>query len=339
VLLDIELSDTQLLCLLAHDTDPFNRWEAGQRLALRRMLAAVRVEGPIPGQPLDAAYLEAMRTVLRHPSLDAAFKELVLTLPGETYVAEQLDVVDPQRIHAVRETMREQLAEALHDDWIWAFETHKENGAYRPDPTSAGRRALAGMALTMLCLAARENGSPVWPGKALQRFKDASNMTDRFNALLALVSSGQPLAKDALARFHAMFRHEALVLDKWFALQAGATDRGGNILPAVRQLMTHPDFNLRNPNRARSVIFSYCSANPGAFHRSDASGYVFWRERVIELDAFNPQVAARLARALDRWKKLAEPYRSAAREAIARVAAKTDLSNDVREVVTRSLAE
>jgi aminopeptidase N len=164
-------------------------------------------------------------------------------------------------------------------------------------------------------------------------------MTDRFNALSALVVSGQPLAKDALSRFHSMFRHEALVIDKWFALQAGAPDRGGNVLPAVRQLLSHPDFNLRNPNRARSVIFSYCSANPGGFHRPDAAGYKFWSERVIELDGFNPQVAARLARALDRWKKLDEPYRSAAREAIARVAAKPDLSNDVREVVTRSLAD
>jgi aminopeptidase N len=339
VVLDMDLSDAQLLNLLAHDTDAFNRWEAGQRLALRRALAAIRTEGPLPHEPLDAAYLQAMRAVLRHPTLDAAFKELVLTLPSETYIAEQLEVVDPQRVHAVRETMREQLAEALQDDWAWAFDTHKDNGAYRPDPVSTGRRALAGLALTMLCLAARENGSPVWPGKALQRFKDAGNMTDRFNALSALVSSGQPLAQDALARFHGLFRGEALVIDKWFALQAGAPDRGGNVLSAVRQLMAHPDFNLKNPNRARSVIFSYCSANPGAFHRADAAGYVFWSERVLELDAFNPQVAARLARALDRWKKLAEPYRSAAREAIARVAAKADLSNDVREVVTRALAE
>ena len=110
-------------------------------------------------------------------------------------------------------------------------------------------------------------------------------------------------------------------------------------MPAVRQLMARPDFNLRNPNRARSVIFSFCSANPGGFHRTDAAGYVFWSERVIELDGINPQVAARLARALDRWKRLAEPYRSAAREALKRVAAKTDLSNDVREVIERALAE
>ena len=338
VVLEYDYSDAELLILLAHDSDPFNRWEAGQRLALRRALAAVQSSGTVH-QPLDAAYLDAMRAVLRSSQLDAAFKELVLTLPGETYVAEQLDIVDPQRIHIVREAMREQLAHALHDDWVHAWETNQDNGAFRPDPVSGGRRALAGLALTMLCLAARENGNPVWPGKALQRFKDAGNMTDRFNALSALVGGGHALAAPALERFHETFRREELVLDKWFALQAGACDRGGNILPVVRQLLQHPDFNLRNPNRARSVIFSYCNANPGAFHRTDAAGYVFWSERVLEIDAFNPQVAARLARALDRWKKLAEPYRGAAREAIARVAARTELSNDVREVVSRALAD
>ncbi|MGM9428281.1 aminopeptidase N [Hydrogenophaga sp. MI9] len=339
VILDSGLTDTQLLHLLAHDSDAFNRWEAGQQLALRLAVQAVRAPGPVGPVPLDAAYVEAMRAVLRHPTLDAALKELVLTLPSETYIAEQLAEVDPQRIHAVRETMREQLAEALQADWAQAHEQNKDNGAYRPDPVSSGRRALAGMALTMLCLAARESGDTVWPGKAYQRFKDAGNMTDRFNALSALVISGQPLAQEALARFHALFKDEALVIDKWFALQAGAPDRGGNVLPAVRQLMNHPDFNLKNPNRARSVIFSFCSANPAGFHRNDAAGYVFWSERVLELDAINPQVASRLARALDRWKKLAEPYRSAAREAIARVAAKSDLSPDTREVVTRALAE
>jgi len=339
VVLDCHYTDAQLLTLLAFDPDPFNRWEAAQRLALRRALMAILSDGPVPAAPLDDACLGAMRDVLRHPTLDAAFKELVLTLPSETYIAEQLGEVDPQRVHAVREAMRLQLAQALQADWAWAFDAHKDNGAYRPDPVSTGRRALAGMALTMLCLDARTSGDVVWPGRAYQRFKDAGNMTDRFNALSALVVSDHALAREALARFHSMFQNEDLVLDKWFALQAGAPDRGGNVLPAVRQLMKHADFHLKNPNRARSVIFSYCSANPGAFHRADAAGYLYWSERVIELDAFNPQVAARLARALDRWKKLAEPYRSAAREAIARVAAKTDLSNDVREVVTRALAD
>jgi aminopeptidase N len=340
VVLDFEYSDHQLLTLLAHDTDPFNRWEAGQRLALKRAVHFIQGHSsPLEVRVLDGAFIDAMRSVLRHPALDAAFKELVLTLPSETYISEQLDVVDPQRVHAVREAMREQMASELAQDWQWAWETHRDNGGYSPDTASCGRRALAGLALSMLCLAARHNGDVVWPGKAYQRFKDAGNMTDRFNALNALVGADHEHASDALARFHALFQDEALVLDKWFALQAGAPDRGGDVLPKVRQLMQHPDFTLRNPNRARSVIFSYCSANPGAFHRTDAAGYVYWSERVIELDAINPQVAARLARALDRWKKLADPYRTAAREAIARVAARTDLSNDVREVVTRALAD
>jgi aminopeptidase N len=340
VILEFDYTDAQLLALLANDTDPFNRWEAGQRLGVNRALGFIGQAGLTASDiRLDAPYVEAMRSVLRHPLLDAAFKELVLTLPAETYIAEQLETVDPQRIHLVREAMREQLAQALFEDWQWAFEAHRENGAYRPDAVSSGRRALAGMALSHLCLASRHSSDSVWPGKAYQRFKDAGNMTDRFNALAALVTSGHALGAGALQRFHAMFRNEPLVLDKWFALQAGAPDRGGNILPAVRQLMKHPDFHIRNPNRARSVIFSYCSANPGAFHRPDAAGYVFWSDRVIELDAFNPQVAARLARALDRWKKLVEPLRGAAREAIARIAARPDLSNDVREVVTRALAD
>ena len=342
VILDSDLDDSAWLTLLQHDTDPFNRWEAAQRLALQRALAAVRAgdDDQAPEEAvLDSRFVDAMRSVLRSPGLDASFKDLVLTLPSETYISEHLDEVNPQRVHAVRESMREQLARELHEDWKDTYEAHRNTGAYTPDAQSSGRRALAGLALTHLCLAARISGDPVWPGRALERFKSAGNMTDRFNALAALVSSGHPLGEQALERFYRMFAHEALVIDKWFALQAGAPDRGGNILPVVRRLMAHPDFNLRNPNRARSLIFSYCSANPGAFHRRDAAGYVYWSERVVELDAFNPQVAARLARAMDRWRKLADPWRSAAREAITRVAARSELSKDVREVVSRALMD
>ena len=343
VVLELDYTDAQLLHLLAHDSDPFNRWEAGQRLAVNRAVTAIKSIADSAdatfASVLNDAYLGAMREVLRHPTLDSAFKDLVLTLPSETYLAEQLDVVDPQRIHAVREAMRQQLATALKADWEAVYQANSDTGAYTPDPVSSGRRALAGMALTHLCLAAQVSGDAVWPGKTLQRFKDAGNMTDRFNALAALVSSGHPLAAQALALFHAMFKNEALVIDKWFSLQTGAPDRGGNILPAVRQLMKHLDFSLKNPNRARSVISTFCQGNPAAFHRLDGAGYVFWSERVIELDAINPQVAARLARALDRWSKLAEPYRSNARQAIIRVAARTDLSKDTLEVVTRALGQ
>ena len=339
VVLEDGLSATDLLILLAHDSDPFNQWEAGQRLILQSALDAIQQNKDLTGQPvLSEALVAALRNVLRHPQLDAAFKDLALTLPSENYIADHLDVVDPQRVHALRENMRLQLATALQADWLWAWDAHKYNGVYSPDAQSSGRRALAGLSMTMLCVAAVPSGDAVTPGRVYQQFKDAGNMTDRFNALSALVVSGHALAQDALALFHKMFQHEALVIDKWFALQAGAPDRAGDVLPRVRQLMQHPDFSLRNPNRARSLIFSYCSANPAGFHRADAAGYVYWSEQVLALDAINPQVAARLARAMDRWSRLAEPYRSAAKVAIERVAAKTDLSNDAREVISRTLS-
>jgi aminopeptidase N len=339
VVLDDGLHDTELLVLLAHDADPFNRWEAGQRLALRRLLAAVQ-GAEVP--PLDAPFVEAMRSVLRHPTLDPAFKDLVLTLPGEAYIAEQLASVDPQRIHAVREHLRAQLADRLHHEWAWAWEAHQVSEGYRPLPAQAGRRALANRALGNLCLHAVRVGDPVWPGRAYQRFKDAANMTDRLGALQALIGAHAELAAPALARMHEMFAGNALVVDKWFALQAAAPEPvgegAGQVLARARTLLEHADFSLKNPNRARSLVFTLCMANPAAFHRRDAAGYVFWAERLLELDALNPQVAARLARAMDRWTALAEPYRSAAHEAITRVAARSGLSDDVREIVQHALA-
>jgi aminopeptidase N len=338
VVLDDGLDDAGLLTLLRHDSDAFNRWEAGQRLALRRMLAALPGDGPVV---LDDAFVDAMREVLGHPGLDPAFKALVLTLPTELYVAEQVQVVDPLRIHAVRESMRDQLAERLAADWQSTWETHQVLGGYAPSAEQAGRRSLANLALAMLVRQAAASGDEVWPGRAYQRVKDAGNMTDRHGALWALVGARSPLVPQALARFHASFRGDALVVDKWFSLQAEAPEPVGSgpgqVLAQVRALLKHPDFSLKNPNRARSLIFSLCMYNPAAFHRPDASGYVFWAEQLLAIDAINPQLAARLARVMDRWSVLAEPWRSAAREAIARVAAKPDLSDDVREIISRAL--
>ena len=341
VILAEPLSDADLLVLLQHDSDPFNRWEAGQRLAMNRLLAAIRAEVDPHELTLDMPFVAAMRAVLHHAQLDAAFKTLVLELPDENLIAEQLDTaVDPQRIHAVREAMLVQLARDLRDDWVWAFESHQVHGGYTPDPVSAGRRALANRALAMLCVDALGAGDTVWPGRAYQRVKDAANMTERLGALAALTESHAELAERALAHFHAQFSHEPLVIDKWFALQAHMPERSdGRVFARVRQLMQHPDFTLKNPNRARSLIQAFCSFNPAGFHRTDAAGYVFWAEQVMQIDAINPQLAARLARAMDRWSHLAEPYRSAAREAISRLAARTDLSSGVREIVERTLAQ
>jgi aminopeptidase N len=334
VQLDDAMDAADLRTLLAHDSDPFNRWESAQQLAQQAIVAALLGNAALH---LEAPTIDALRVVLRHGALDAALKALVLQLPQEGYLAERVTPADPARIHALRELALDQTAAYLQADWLWAFESHQVLEGYRPEPRQAGRRALANLALAMLVRHATRIGDPVWPGRALQRFKDASNMTDRLGALSALVEAHHELAEPALRQFHDHFAGDALVIDKWFALQAMAPERDGRVFSRVRALMQHRDFTLRNPNRARSLILSLCLRNPGAFHRTDAAGYVFWAERVIELDALNPQLASRLARGMDRWSHWAEPYRSAAREAITRVAARTELSDDVREIVTKAL--
>ena len=344
VLVDDGLDDSSLLMLLNHDSDAFSRWEAGQRLALGRILGAVAVaEAGVNATPkLDSNFVKAMRDILRDPNLDAAFKELVLTLPNESFVAEQCATIDPQRIHIAYEGVRRQLAKRLHDDWIWAFNTHNQVRDYRPDSEQSGQRALANMALRNLVLRSVNTGDPEWPGRALQRVETALQMTDRFGALEALVDAHSELAAPTLQRFHAMFTDDALVIDKWFLLQARTPEpiggAAGRVFDHVKALAKHPDFTLKNPNRARSLIGTFCQNNPAAFHRADGAGYRFWADHVLELDVSNPGLASRFARALDNWSRLAEPWRSAACGTITRIAAQPGLSNDVREIVSKALA-
>ena len=192
------------------------------------------------------AYIDAMRTMLRHPTLDAAFKELVLTLPAETYIAEQLDVVDPQRIHAVREAMREQLAQALYADWQWAYEAHRESGAYQPDPVSSRPPRAGGPgAHAPVPGGARAAATRCGPARpaALQGRGQHDRPLQRAGGAGDQPATSWPRRR--LQRFHAMFKDEALVLDKWFALQAGAPDRGGNVLP-VGQAADEPS-GLQHP--------------------------------------------------------------------------------------------
>jgi aminopeptidase N len=328
------LTDADLLLLLAHDEDPFNRWEAGQRLMMKRIISAL--PNNANAFELDAAFVEALRHLLHDSQLDNAFKELALTLPAEGFVAEQLSVVDPVRIHQVREAFRAALAHALHDDWLTAYDACKPEGGYSPDGASAGKRALRNLALAMLCESPDAAAQQKWQGVAYGVVKNATNMTDRFAALSALVMSAAPLAQEALARFYTMYRNEALVIDKWFALQASAPQAKGDVLSSVKALMQHADYTLKNPNRARSVLGSYCMRNPGAFHRADGAGYAFWAEQVKTLDGLNPQLAARMARALDAWKKLAEPYRTSSHAAMQSLAS-APLSADTLEIITKAL--
>jgi aminopeptidase N len=338
-----QASDEDLLTLLKHDSDAFNRWEAGQRLATTRLVRAH--DAPEASEVLDAAYVQALSDIIRHPTLDAGLKAMVLTLPSERWTAEGSMSADPQRIHEAHERVRIELAAKLHADWVWAYESHQVAQGYTPSPDQSSRRALANLALDMICLHATRNHDALWQGKTYQRFKSATNLTDRLGALDALLNAHSDLADAALDRFHAMCQGNPLMMDKWFEAQARSSEstalvggEPGRVFARCRALLQHPEFNLSNPNRARSLIFTWMARNPAAFHRRDAAGYVFWADLVITLNASNPQLAARLARVMDRWQHLAEPYQSSAREALQRVAAKDELSADVREIVTKALA-
>jgi len=332
VVLQYNYSDAQLLHLFRHDSDPVNRWEAGQRLAMARLLKLTAAHVAGEALALDETFIEAQRALLSDATLDPAFRELALILPSETIIAEQLEQVDPQAIHAARQFMRRTIAAALKPELLAQYHANLTPGDYSPDALSAGKRALKNLALAYLLIA---------PGKeelvlAQQQFDGAGNMTDRAAALVALIHSGDGAsAQAALADFYRDFSGEALVVDKWFAMQAAAPTTN---VAAVRQLMTHPAFTLKNPNRARSLIFSFANGNPSQFHARDGSGYAFWAEQVIALDALNPQVAARLARSMDRWRRYAPALQEHMRRALERVAAKKNLSNDVMEVVSKALS-
>jgi aminopeptidase N len=279
---------------------------------------------------LDETFIAAQRAVLVDDRLDAAFREQALILPSETMIAEQMDVVDPHAIHAARQFMRRTIARELGPELMAQYQANQTPGPYSMDAQSAGKRGLKNLALSYLLIAP----GPAELKLAQRQFQQASNMTDRAAALVALLHSGAD-ASAYLQNFYDDFANEALVIDKWFAMQA--------VVPAtsvadVRKLMEHPAFTLKNPNRARSLIFSFCNANPSQFHARDGSAYDFWAEHVIALDALNPQVAARLARSMDRWRRYAPALQEQMKRALEHVAAAAPLSNDVMEVVSKALA-
>jgi len=339
VIVEYGYSNDELAFLLAHDSDPFNRWEAGQRLATRELLALTTAAAAGRALALDDAVVDAFRRVLTDESLSPSFRELALMLPSETYLAEQMTESDPAAVHAARQFVRRRLAAALSKDWLAVYERHLTPGPYDATPVAAGHRALKNLALSYLA----ELDDPADAVRlAAAQYDAANNMTDRAAALSTLLaaaaSTGGDFAQRPLQDFYQRFENEPLVIDKWFTLQA--TQRGGPgraVIDTVRALMKHPAFNLKNPNRARSLIFAFCGSNPAQLHAPDGSGYAFWAEQVLALDALNPQVAARLARMLELWRRFTPALREQMHAALTRVAAGAK-SRDVREIVEKALA-
>ena len=332
VKVNYDYSDQELAFLLSHDRDPFNRWEAGQRLASRIILALV--DDFQEGRPLVLAqsFCTSFRQVLTSAALpDKTLVSQLLTLPAEVYLAEQMAVVDVEAIHMAREFVRRELAGALREEFLAAYYANHTQGHYRYENVATGQRRLQNCCLAYLVAL----GEPEFQDLALAQFRDADNMTDALGGLLPLVHTENTHRQVVLASFYEKWRHDPLVLDKWFAIQATAPL--ATTLASVRQLLAHPDFSIKNPNKVRSLIGAFAGGNPVCFHADDGSGYRFLAEQVLILDPLNPQVAARMVTTLSRWRRYDERRQGLMRKELERIIGAPALSKDVYEVVSKSL--
>ncbi|WP_027854093.1 aminopeptidase N [Marinobacterium litorale] len=333
VKLSFDYSDEELMLLLKSDTDGFNRWDAGQRMAVRLMLGMIDDYRAGRSIQVPSLLVESWASVLRDRSLDPAMVAHLLRLPGEAYLAEQCQTVDVEAIHEVRQALREQLANALKDDWLQAYKRSCQDGAYTPDAESIARRSLKNLCLGYLLA----TGEDAWLALAEEQFSRADNMTDQHAALSLVVhSSFREAGERMLDAFHNQWQHEALVMNQWFAVQA--SDPWPGALERVQRLAEHPLFDERNPNKLRALIAAFCAQNPVRFHAEDGSGYRFLADWIIKLNTSNPQVASRLLTPLTRWKRYPDAAQAKMKSELERILAVDKLSPDVYEVVSKSLA-
>ncbi len=321
----------ELAFLFAHDSDPFNRWEAGQRLATDLLLEMVDDLRSQRAAEVSGAFLSAFRAALLGRDVDPALAALALTLPGEAELAEAMGVADPVAIHATRQTLRKALAEALQKEFTEVLGTMQDDDLYSLTSEAIGRRSLKNLCLGYLALL----DIPSLQQDCFDRFVDADNMTDRMAALTCLVHNRLPKWEEALAAFYHQFEEDSLVVDKWFTLQA--TSPQPETLAEIEALMTHPAFTMRNPNRVRSLVGAFAQGNPACFHDLSGAGYIFLADRVIELDRLNPQVAARMVSPLSRWRRYDGERQALMKAQLKRIQLQKQLSRDVSEIVEKSL--
>lgn len=320
----------QMLFLMSHDPDGFNRWDAGQRLAVDVIQSLV---GAPKDAPVDSRLVTAYRHLISDSSLDQALVAKMLQLPSEAYLIELSENADVPAIHQARERVLKHLAISLRNELVACYRRNIEDGAYEVTPEQIARRSLRNTALAWLLQINDEEGREL----ALRQFRDSDNMTDRAGALRALVNSDYEADRGhVLADFYSRFRDDPQVVEQWFSVQA-ASDRAGQ-LPQIHALLEHEAFDWKNPNKVRSVVGAFAGQNLAAFHNPDGSGYDFLAEQVCLLDDRNPQIAARLVTPLTRWRKFAPAYSDQMKAALERIRDKRDLSRDVYEVVHKSLA-
>lgn len=330
--LHFDQSPADLAHLARHETDHFARWQALTDLALPNLLKAAR--DAREGKPVvcEATFVETLIAAAADESLEPAFRAQALALPSESDIARELGGNnDPDAIHAGRQAVLKQIADAGKDVFAGLYAAMTTSGDFNPDAKSAGLRALRNSALTYLSHAEQT------PARAKAAFDAANNMTDLSHALTILAHRFPDSAEtsEALATFRERFAENALVIDKWFAIQAGIP--GAKTLGRVRALMDDPLFKRTNPNRMRSLVGTFAFANPTGFGRADGEGYRFLADQILDIDGRNPQLAARILTSMRSWRSLESVRADHARSALIEIERAADLSTDVRDIVERTL--
>ncbi|MCI4661265.1 MAG: aminopeptidase N [Neomegalonema sp.] len=334
VIVERTVPEASLAALLAHESDPFNRWEAARTLAQRALLGTAQaLSTGEPAPDLDA-FCAAMGTALVDETLDPDFRALIWTLPGEDELAGEMarlhGTADPDALHRARELVKTRLAEDHRAALTALYETMATQGAYRPIAEDAGKRALRNTALAYLAQLGEEGLS-----RARTQFASADNMTDQMPALTLLVHHRDAEAASALKRFYQQWSNDALVLGKWFSVQATAP--GAQALAVIETLTAHRDFDWKNPNKFRALLGSFAMGNPSGFHAKDGSGYKVFTDWLLKLDPVNPQTTSKLITAFETWRRYDAGRQALIKAQLQRLAGKEDLSRDAREMVTKVL--
>ncbi|WP_313652474.1 aminopeptidase N [Pantoea sp.] len=330
VKLDYKWSDAQLTFLMRHARNDFSRWDAAQSLLATyiRLNVARYQQGQHLSLPLHVA--DAFRAVLLDTDSDPALTALILTLPSENEIAELFDTIDPQAIALVRDALQRTLARELADEFFAIYNANQQP-EYRVEHHAIGKRSLKNVCLTYLAFSDAQLAD-----KLVQtQYEQATNMTDALAALSAAVAAQLPCRDTLLAAYDERWHQDGLVMDKWFVLQA--TSPAANVMRNVHNLLNHRSFSMSNPNRVRSLIGAFASANPAAFHAPDGSGYKFLVEMLTDLNSRNPQVAARMVEPLIRLKRYDEERQALMRQALEQLLELDNLSGDLYEKISRAL--
>ncbi len=328
VKVDFDYGDDELTFLMAHDRDGFNRWDAAQRISQRILLNMIGDSS----FAVPRGFTDAFALVLNDSDYDKAVLAEILTLPGESYLGDQMQVVDVDAIHHARESLKLHLATELKDDLLRVYQNNLEAGPYDAAPSSIARRSLRNLALDYLM----QLEEPAVFKLCVDQYRAQNNMTDVIASLGLIVHSSSTEREELLADFYLRWRHDQLVLDKWFTVQA--MSKRDDTLARVQALMGHPDFNIKNPNKVRSLIGAFCSANQINFHALDGSGYALLGETVLQLDPINPQIASRMLRMLSRWRRYDSVRQALMQGQLEQITNAEGISKDVYEVATKSLA-